>query len=202
MWKQVHRSDPWKAQRFQVRFWHGLNSWEKLQAGPKPAARAMRLCPGETRRPGLSVGHPCVGPRRADRRENRAECRYCCSDVMPETSSPCEGLREKGSHRARPAQPVPQWWHVWENCCVHHLEKRSWLPCGSDGKESACSAGDPGSIPGWARFPREGNGNPLQRSCLSQRVRHDWVTKHTHTAWRREVPDELTDLIKVSSKQC
>ena len=35
------------------------------------------------------------------------------------------------------------------------------LPCGSDGKESACSAGYPGSIPGSGRFPGEGNGNPL-----------------------------------------
>ena len=33
---------------------------------------------------------------------------------------------------------------------------------GSDGKESACNAGDPGSIPGWERSPGEGNGNPLQ----------------------------------------
>ena len=37
---------------------------------------------------------------------------------------------------------------------------------GSDGKESACSAGDLGSIPGLGRFPGEGNGNPLQYSCL------------------------------------
>ena len=37
---------------------------------------------------------------------------------------------------------------------------------GSEGKESACSAGDPGSIPGSARSPEEGNGNPLQYSIL------------------------------------
>ena len=37
---------------------------------------------------------------------------------------------------------------------------------GSDGKESACNAGDPSSIPGWGRSPGEGNGNPLQYSCL------------------------------------
>ena len=37
---------------------------------------------------------------------------------------------------------------------------------GSEGKVSACSAGDPGSIPGSGRFPGEGNGNPLQYSCL------------------------------------
>ena len=37
---------------------------------------------------------------------------------------------------------------------------------GSDGKESACSAGDPGLIPGLGRSPGEGNGSPLQFSCL------------------------------------
>ena len=37
---------------------------------------------------------------------------------------------------------------------------------GSEGKESACKAGDPDSIPGSGRSPGEGNGNPLQYSCL------------------------------------
>ena len=36
----------------------------------------------------------------------------------------------------------------------------------SDGKESACNVGDPGSILGSGRFPGEGIGNPLQYSCL------------------------------------
>ena len=40
------------------------------------------------------------------------------------------------------------------------------LPGGSDGKESTCSAGDLGSVPGSGRSPGEGNGNPLQYSCL------------------------------------
>ena len=57
------------------------------------------------------------------------------------------------------------------------------FPDGSDGKESACNAGDLGSIPRSGRSPGEGNGYPLQYSCLqnsmdrgtmgSQRVRHD-----------------------------
>ena len=62
------------------------------------------------------------------------------------------------------------------------------FPGGSDGQESACNAGDQGSIPGLERFPEEGNGYPLQCSYLensmdreawldtvhgSQRVRHD-----------------------------
>ena len=63
---------------------------------------------------------------------------------------------------------------------------------GSDGKESACNAGDLGSILGSGRSPGEQNGNTLQYSCLenpmdrgawwatvhgSQRVRHDLMTR-------------------------
>ena len=46
--------------------------------------------------------------------------------------------------------------------------------------ESACNARDPGSIPGLGRSPREGNGNPLQYSCLENPMDGgDWeVTVH------------------------
>ena len=40
------------------------------------------------------------------------------------------------------------------------------FPGGSDGKASVYNVRDPGSIPGLGRFPGEGNGNPLQYSCL------------------------------------
>ena len=40
------------------------------------------------------------------------------------------------------------------------------FPGGSEGKASACNAGDLGSIPGSGRSPGEGNGNPPQHSCL------------------------------------
>ena len=40
------------------------------------------------------------------------------------------------------------------------------FPGGSDGKESTWNAGGLGSIPGSGRSPGEGNGNPLQYSCL------------------------------------
>ena len=40
------------------------------------------------------------------------------------------------------------------------------FPGGSDGKESACNVGDPGSIPGLGRSLGGGRGNPLQYSCL------------------------------------
>ena len=42
----------------------------------------------------------------------------------------------------------------------------SSIPSGSDGKESDCNEGDPGSISGLGRSPGEGNGYPLQYSCL------------------------------------
>jgi len=42
------------------------------------------------------------------------------------------------------------------------------LPCGSDGKESACNAGDLGSIPKLGRSPGGGNGNLSQYSCLEK----------------------------------
>ena len=40
------------------------------------------------------------------------------------------------------------------------------LPCWLSGKESACKSGDSDLIPGLERSPGEGNGNPLQYSCL------------------------------------
>ena len=46
------------------------------------------------------------------------------------------------------------------------LEHGTYFPGGSDGKASAYSAGDPGSIPGSGRSLGEGNGNPLQCSYL------------------------------------
>ena len=47
-----------------------------------------------------------------------------------------------------------------------NLNFRLGFPGGSEGKASACNAGNPGSIPGSGRSPGEGNINPLQYSCL------------------------------------
>ena len=53
-------------------------------------------------------------------------------------------------------------------------------PGGSDGKASACNAGDLGLIPGSGRSPGEGNGNPLQDSCLEKSMDGGawWATVH------------------------
>ena len=56
---------------------------------------------------------------------------------------------------------------VFRRTVIHKVYIRNMgFPGGSDGQESACSAGDLGSIPGSGRYPGEGNGSPLQCSCL------------------------------------
>ena len=51
------------------------------------------------------------------------------------------------------------------NYC-HMAKAYVGFPDGSEGKESACNAGDPCSVPGLGRSPGEGNGNPFQYYCL------------------------------------
>ena len=48
------------------------------------------------------------------------------------------------------------------------------FPGGSEVKASACNVGDLGSIPGSGRSPGEGNGNPLQHSCLENHMDGAW----------------------------
>ena len=57
------------------------------------------------------------------------------------------------------------------------------FPGGSDGKESACHAGDPSSIPGSGSSPGEGNGYPLQYTCLENSMdgRAWWAMVHRVT---------------------
>ena len=77
----------------------------------------------------------------------------------------------------------PDFQRVWAS----QVAQLSDFPGGSDGKATVYNVGDPGSISGLGRSPGEGNGNPLQYSCLenpmenpgrlqsmeSQRVGHD-----------------------------
>ena len=57
------------------------------------------------------------------------------------------------------------------------------FPGGSNGKESACNAGDLGSVPGLGRSPGEGNGYPLQYSGLenSMDLYSPWGRKESDT---------------------
>ena len=64
-------------------------------------------------------------------------------------------------------------------------------PLNSVGEESACNAGDLGLIPGLGRSPGEGNGNPLQYSCLENPMdRGAWqATVHGVTMSRIQLSD-------------
>ena len=78
------------------------------------------------------------------------------------------------------------WWntvHGTTKCFHFHNTILIILSGGSDGKESACNVGDPGSIHGSGRSPGEENGNPLQDSCLENPMdREAWqATVHAVT---------------------
>ena len=72
-------------------------------------------------------------------------------------------------------------------------EKIIWhwgFPGGSDGKESICNEGDPGLILGSRRSPGEGNGNPLQYSCLENPM--------DRGAWQATVCSVATELLSTA----
>ena len=69
---------------------------------------------------------------------------------------------------------------------------RGFQDGGSDGKESACSTGDPDSIPESGRSPGEGNGKPLKYSCLENPMDRTvwWATVHGVT--KSDKTEQLT----------
>ena len=79
--------------------------------------------------------------------------------------------------------------------CYQFTGHFSWVPSddlgGLDGKESALNAGDPGLILGLGRSPEEGNGNPLQYSCLENSMDRgaSWATVHGLTKSRTQMND-------------
>ena len=76
------------------------------------------------------------------------------------------------------------------------------FPGGSDGKESACNAGDLGSIPGLGRSPGEGNGHPLQCSCLEKSIDRGawWATVHRVTKTEQLTLSLFTFIYKGAEK--
>ena len=88
--------------------------------------------------------------------------------------------------------PVPFTWHT--RTAPPHPPPFFSAPDrlgGSDGKASAYNAGDPGSIPGSGRSPGEGNGNPLQYSCLENPMDGGawWATIHGVAKCRTRLSD-------------
>ena len=79
---------------------------------------------------------------------------------------------------------------LWFSVTSWQLEIPTWLhgfPGGAEGKASACSAGDPGSIPGSGGCPGEGNGNPFQ--LLFPGESHGWRRLVGYSPWGHKESD-------------
>ena len=111
-------------------------------------------------------------------------------------------------HCARSWRPCRNSWYLYRRYWTNDVKAQDsrdhiWLslrlhlgfPGGSEVKASACNAGDLGSIPGLGRSPREGNGNPLQYSCLENPMDGGawWATVHRVAKSRTWLTD-LTNL--------
>ena len=70
--------------------------------------------------------------------------------------------------------------------------KRMGFPDTSDGKESACNVGGPSSNPGWGRSPGEGQGNPLEYSCLDNSMDRGARQATVHGVTESDMTEWLT----------
>ena len=78
-------------------------------------------------------------------------------------------------------------------CVYVYIHIYIYIYGGSDGKDSACNAGDLGLIPGSGRSPGEGKGYPLQYYCLENPMdREAWQAGSVHGVTELEVTEQLT----------
>ena len=95
-----------------------------------------------------------------------------------------------------PEPPVcpPSFWPVTKPI-TGRFSMSEVLPFSSDGKESACNAEDPGSIPGLGRSSRRGSGNPLQYSCLENPMNRGAWRATVHGVTELDMAEQLTLLL-------
>ena len=102
----------------------------------------------------------------------RVQAQQLRHTIPDQGSNPCIPRQADSSPLSHQGSP--------KNRCLHS---------GPRGKASACSAGDLGSIPGSGRSPGEGNGNPLQSSCLENPMDRGawWATAYRVSKSRRRL---------------
>ena len=83
---------------------------------------------------------------------------------------------------------------------MHLVTCKRWskgFPESSDSKESSCNVGEPGSVPGSGRSPGEGNGNPLQYSCLKNPIGQRSLNLAGYSPWGHKESDATERLTNV-----
>ena len=86
-----------------------------------------------------------------------------------------------------------------ENWVLISLIRSLGFPGGSDGKESTCSSGHLGSIPGLGRSPGGGHGNPLQYSCLENPHEQRSLAGYSPCGWKESDTTEQLSTHKIRS---
>ena len=133
------------------------------QADPSIQVAEARATEEDAQGGSASICSPGVSPSSAQSRPPRATESRLTEQPHHTILMPVPGPLRTGDPRSRSRLPSV-------GASSRSITSLSGVPQarsgGSDGKETACSAGDPGSIPGSGRSPGEGNGYPLQYSCL------------------------------------
>ena len=132
----------------------------------------------------------CPSPRKLDKQTSTSHISLAHLYLKYDSSkkAPC-GMKEARFKSTNCM--IPFVWHSEKGNTIGKKGLPRWLR----GQESACNAGDVGLIPGSGRSPGEGNGNPLQYTCMGnlmdrgiwlqslglQRVGRDFMTEHSPT---------------------
>ena len=119
------------------------------------------LCPWDS--PGKNTGVGCHFLLQCMKVKSESEV----AQLFPTLRDPMDWSLPASSVHGIFQARVPEWGAIAFSApyCLSK-SKSKCFPCGSEDKASACNVGDLGSIPGLGRSPGEGNGNPLQYSCL------------------------------------
>ena len=145
------------------------------------APRLALMAEMETqRRPLISVNH--------DLKEMQGRLERAASWVQRAQSQEGSGVGVQNGVGGPGREPHCKSSGALRRKCVWQPPNPDLFPGGSDGKESACKAGDSGSIPGLRRCPGEGNGYPLQYSCLENSMDREtwWAIVHgVSKSWTR-----------------
>ena len=105
--------------------------------------------------------------------------------------------REEVTSGPEPPVCSPSFWPVAKPI-TGRFAMSEVLPFSSDGKESACNAEDPGSIPGLGRSSGRGSGNPLQYSCLGNPTDRGAWRATVHGVAELDTTEQLTLFLAMS----